>query len=247
MKREIMPEECVDWSDIGTSDTNVIMHFYRGELQRVNTWRQRMDRTTNWSIVITVGVLTWSLSSPSTPHWSILPGLFLVYALLFTEARRYRYYDMWRGRIRVMEERFLTKFFDRREEPEEGWENLLALDLKNPRFKVSWQEAVKRRLKRIYIYIILIFTSSWIAKIYAHPTPVKSLRGFFTRVGALGGPWTGIIIMMIVLGSIVFSTLYFFSSVPEREAKGEIEEKKVDEKFGTEEYIEEVEDEIEEK
>lgn len=139
----------MDWDEINPQDTNVIMHLYRAELQRINTWRTRMDRTTNWSIVITVGVLTWALSSASTPHWAILPGIFLVYALLFTEARRYMYYDMWRGRTRVLEEKFLSRFFDRERETEKGWEKILAEDLEKPRFKINWQEAVKRRSKRI--------------------------------------------------------------------------------------------------
>lgn len=235
----------MDWDKI--DDTDVIMHLYRGELQRINTWRRRMDRTTNWSIVITVGVLTWVFAAPERPHWIILPGLVLIYAFLFTEARRYRHYDMWRGRVRVLEERFLARYFDRRIEEKGGWEKILSHDLRKPQFKISWQEAVKRRLKRIYVWIILIFTISWVAKIYTHPTLAHSWRVFFDRVSGYEGMLDGIIIMGSILGLILGSILTFLLSVTEREAKGKPRQRKIEEeKFGTEKYIEELEDRIEE-
>lgn len=234
------------WEEISNEDTNVIMHLYRGELQRINTWRERMDRTTNWSIVITVGVLTWALSSTRTPHWALLPGLFLVYMLLFTEARRYRYYDLWRGRVRALEQKFLWKFFDREVEPEKDWEKILSADLHTPRFKISWQEAVKRRLKRIYQWIILVFVASWIGKIYLHPEPISNLTEFFQRASVTGKVPIGILVIGVVIGSIVISTIYFFSAAPGRKATGEPRECKIDTKFATEEHIEEMKDEVNE-
>lgn len=234
------------WDEISSENTNVIMHYYRGEIQRINTWRQRMDRTTNWSIVITVGVLTWALSSSTTPHWALLPGLFLVYMLLFAEARRYRYYDMWRGRVRAIEQKFLWKFFDREAEPEEDWEKILSADLRAPRFKISWQEAVKRRLKRIYQWIILVFGISWVGKIYLHPEPISNTTEFFTRASFTGEIVTGILTVLAIIGFIIISTIYFFSVAPGRKATGKPRECKKDVKFGTEEHIEEMKDEIEE-
>ncbi len=213
----------MDWSKI--DDTDVFMHLYRGELQRINTWRARMDRTTNWSIVITVGVLTWVFANPQRPHWIILPGLALVYAFLFTEARRYRHYDMWRGRVRLLEERFLARYFDRRIEEKEGWEHVLADDLRDPQFKITWQEAVKRRLKRIYIWLFFIFVSAWIGKIYMHPDTAISVAEFFNRISGPLGLRAGIIVFTLILGSVVGSIIYFFISAPEREAKGKIRDK----------------------
>ncbi|MFW6456700.1 MAG: DUF2270 domain-containing protein [Planctomycetota bacterium] len=90
----------MEWTEIDPQDTNVIMHVYRGEVQRINAWRVRMDRTTNWAIVITVGVITFIFSNPGVPHWTVFPGLILTYVLLFTEARRDRHFDAWRGRVR---------------------------------------------------------------------------------------------------------------------------------------------------
>ncbi len=214
----------MDWDNLDPEDTNVIMHVYRGELQRINTWRRRMDRTTNWAIVITVGVLTFALSTPNAPHWTMLSGLFLAYILLVTEARRYRHFDAWRGRVRALEEVFLAKFFDRGMEVEEGWEEVLSDDFRKPQYKISWQESVKRRLKRIYIWIIFIFVVSWIGKIYMHPARATSMSEFFGRVSGPLGMTAGVVSFFLILWIIVFSIIYFFVSAPSREAKGKIRE-----------------------
>ncbi len=187
------------WEEICQEDTNVIMHFYRAEVQRINTWRQRMDRTTHWAVVITVGVITFALSNQNIPHWAMLPGLFLNYIFLFTEARRYRYFDSWRGRVRALEELFLAKFFDREMEVDEKWQKVLSEDLKEPKFKITWEEAVKRRLKRIYIWIILAFTGSWIGKLYLHPERSLSLQAFFSKISGPLGTAIGIFIFVLVL------------------------------------------------
>lgn len=231
------------WDEIDPEDTNVIMHVYRGEVQRINTWRRRMDRTTNWAVVITVGVITFALSNSSAPHWTIMPGLFLAYVLLFTEARRYRHYDSWRGRVRALEEMFLAKFFDRDVDLDESWQKILSKDLKEPMFKITWEEAVKRRLKRIYIWIITIFVASWIGKLYMHPERIASWNVFFDRISGPLGTSVGILLFGVIIGPIVISTLYFFVSAPEREAKGETKEKKIDEKFASEEHVEKFEEE----
>lgn len=229
----------MSWNDIDPQDTNVIMHVYRGEVQRINTWRQRMDRTTNWAIVITVGVITFALSNPNAPHWTVLPGLVLIYVLLFTEARRYRRYDSWRGRVRALEEMFLAKFFDRDMEIGENWQKILSEDLRNPMFKISWEEAVKRRLKRIYVWIITIFMAAWIGKLYMHPETIGSWRVFFDRISGPLGTTTGILIFVLIMEVIVVSSLYFFLSSPKREAKGKIKEKETDKRFVSEKHIEE--------
>jgi len=233
----------MNWDEIDPEDTNVIMHVYRGELQRINNWRQRMDRTTNWAIVVTSGIITFSLSNPNIPHWTVLPGLFLAYILLFTEARRYRHYDQWRGRVRALEELFLAKFFDRDMEINEKWVKILSDDFKNPKFKMSWEEAVKRRLKRIYVWIIAVFTSVWIAKIYMHPERATSFRIFFDRIAGPLGISVGLIVFGIIVGLIAFSISYYFLAAPSREATGRAEEMEIDEKFATEEYIEKFEEE----
>lgn len=231
----------MDWEKTDPQDTNVIMNMYRGEMQRINTWRQRMDRTTNWTIVITVGVITFALGNPLAPHWTVLPGLFWVYVLLFLEARRYRDFDAWRGRVRMLEEEFLGKFFDPDMQADEGWEKMLAYDLRNPRHKITWQEAVKRRLKRIYLWVIATFVVTWIGKIYIHPEPIGSSKDFFGRIFGPSYVSYGFTFFLLIVGLVIVSSVYFLSAAPGREARGFTDERQIDEKFGSREYIEEFE------
>ena len=232
----------MDWSEIDPQDTNVIMHMYRGEIQRLNTWRQRMDRTSNWTMVITVGIITFALSTPHAPHWTVLLGLFLTYVLLFLEARRYRDFDVWRCRVRVLEEMFLAVFFDRRLDTGDEWKQVLAHDLQNPRYKISWLEAVRRRLKRVYIWVILTFLVAWTGKIYLHPEQVNTVGEFFDRISGSLSYQLGVMFFFLIVGTVVLTSLYFLLAAPQREARGVTDTKQIDEKFATSEYIEKFDD-----
>ena len=61
-----------------------MVHFYRGEVQRSNVWRTRLDTTTNWAVITTGATLSFVFSSPDNPHFaipinSILVSIFLVH------------------------------------------------------------------------------------------------------------------------------------------------------------------------
>ena len=114
--------------------------------------------------------------------------------------------------------------------------NLISRDFREPEFKVTWPEAVKRRLKRMYIWIIFIFTLAWIGKILIHPTRATTVTGFFTNVGGSLGIWGGVAVFTLIMGLILGSTVYFFAKAPRREAKGRMREKK-DVEFEIDEYI----------
>lgn len=45
-----------------------LTHLYRGEMQRSTAWLARLDRTTNWAVVATTALLTWTLGSADNPH-----------------------------------------------------------------------------------------------------------------------------------------------------------------------------------
>ena len=169
---------------------------------------------------------------------TLFPGIFLSYVLLFTEARRYRHYDAWRGRVRALEEMFLAKFFNREMKIPGEWAQILSEDLRNPKYKISWQEAVKRRMKRIYIWILLIFLVAWIGKIYLHPHKVTTVGGFFNRVAGPFGTVPGVCIFGTIVGGVLISTLYFLLWPPHREARG-MRERDIKGEFATDEYIEE--------
>ncbi len=43
---------------------NALSPYYRGELRRAISWRDRLDRTTNWAIAVTAAILSVSLTQP---------------------------------------------------------------------------------------------------------------------------------------------------------------------------------------
>ena len=71
-----------------------MVHFYRAEVTRSNTWRQRLDATTNWAVVTTGAALSFAFGGISNTPTVILIDTFLVLMFLFIEARRYRYYEL---------------------------------------------------------------------------------------------------------------------------------------------------------
>src|SRR4028119_959467 len=54
-----------------TEFTTAMVHFYRGEVQRSNTWRNRLDTTTNWAVLTTGATLSFVFSSPANPAFVI--------------------------------------------------------------------------------------------------------------------------------------------------------------------------------
>src|SRR6059058_5699130 len=55
-----------------------MVHFYRGEVQRSNVWRGRLDATTNWAVITAGATLSFVFSSADNPHFAIPINSFLV-------------------------------------------------------------------------------------------------------------------------------------------------------------------------
>src|ERR1044072_2118600 len=86
------------------SEFNTAMiHFYRGEVQRSNTWRNRLDTTTRWAVITAGATLSFVFSSPNNPHFVIPINSILVAFFLLMEAPRYGYYEIWSSRVRILE------------------------------------------------------------------------------------------------------------------------------------------------
>src|SRR6476659_5257608 len=76
----------------------VMVHYYRGEMARMAGWRDRIDRTSNWAITVVAAMLSVSLSTPTAHHGILLFAMLLILLLLVIEARRYRFFDVYRNR-----------------------------------------------------------------------------------------------------------------------------------------------------
>lgn len=139
--------------------------FYRGELERSATWRSRLDQTTNWAVVVVAAILTWAFTSAENPHYVILIGMFGVSAFLVMEAVRYREYDIWRNRVRILQEDLFAEMFSPDPSRDSDWRTTLGDELRNPGFKMPLRQALTHRLRRSYLALLLLLFAAWIARI----------------------------------------------------------------------------------
>jgi uncharacterized membrane protein len=162
----------------GGEFNTAMVHFYRGEVQRSNTWRARLDNTTNWAVVTTGAVLTFAFGSVDHQHVVILISFLLVWLFLVIESRRYRYYELWTLRVRLMETDFFAAMLTPPFTPHPEWATRLADSLLTPEFPISYPEAMGRRLRRNYIWLFLILGLAWLTKLLLHPSPAQSMAEF---------------------------------------------------------------------
>jgi len=197
-----------------------MVHFFRAEVSRANVWRQRLDTTTNWAVVSTGATLSIAFSQPDIHHGIIILNTLLVTWFLFIEARRYRYYELWSYRVRLMETDFYAAMLVPPFHPSPEWAESLAENLLAPSFPISLWEALGRRLRRNYFWIFLILYASWVSKIWLFPEPAVSVTEFISRSAV--GPVSGQ--MMITLGFVFYITLGILAvaTVTMTHATGEI-------------------------
>jgi uncharacterized membrane protein len=181
-----------------TEFVNAMVHLYRGELGEATAWRSRIDTTTNWAVVLSATALSFVFSDKSSDrHVLILIiSLFCTFFLLM-EARRYRFFDIWRSRARMIEINFYRPMLDGSSASMPEWTEILAHDMEWPHFHMPWWEAVGRRLRRNYQWIYLILLGSWLVVLMSHPTSTTSLVEIVSRAAI--GPFSGQIIIALVL------------------------------------------------
>ena len=197
-----------------------MVHLFRAEIQRANVWRQRLDTTTNWAVVSTGAALSVSFSQPNVHHGVILLNTLLVTWFLFMEARRYRYYELWSYRVRLMETDFYAAMLVPPFHPSPDWAESLAENLLSPSFPISMWEAFGRRLRRNYLWIYLILAVSWFGKNYLFPQPASSVLEFMAR-GAVG-PIPGYIIIAMGIIYHGFLLLIAIGTLGMTKATGEV-------------------------
>ncbi|MCA8880495.1 MAG: DUF2270 domain-containing protein [Rhodobacteraceae bacterium] len=182
------------------AELGALAHLYRGEVYRSTLWRTRLDQTTNWSVVTTGLALSLTFAGPeASPLPLILVGLLVVVFLMF-EARRYRYFNVWRARCRLMETDVYGPLLRGQGVSMDGkWNTLLAEDYSKPRFHISYLRAVGRRLRKNYAYILTVQAVAYYGKLAIHPVPAHSIDAFLNRaeVGPVAGLW-------VVLAGIAF-------------------------------------------
>jgi len=174
--------------------TTAMAHFFRAEVSRANVWRSRLDATTNWAVVSTGAALTIAFSQ-SGFHGLIILNALLITLFLYIEARRYRYYELWSYRVRLMETDFYAAMLVPPFQPAPDWAESLAENLLQPHFPISMWEAVGRRLRRNYIWIYLILSLAWFARVALFPKTASSWSAIFEN--AVIGDIPGSLVFMV--------------------------------------------------
>ncbi|MDE1992652.1 MAG: DUF2270 domain-containing protein [Rhizobiaceae bacterium] len=196
--------------------TNTLSHYYRGELGRMTSWRDRIDRTSNWAITVVAALLSVSLSSPSSHHGVLLFGMMVITLLLMIEARRYRFFDVYRARVRQMERSYFAQILAPEADLNPDWAQSIAKSLRAPRFLLSYFEAMQRRLRRNYCWMYAILLLAWILKIstpklQAEGAPQELARSWTYVVdNASLGPipgWPVIAIVVLFYLVVLYGTL----------------------------------------
>jgi uncharacterized membrane protein len=132
--------------------------------------------------------------------------LWFAYTILFVEARRYRFFDAYEYRVRLMNQYFfyglLTGTFDL--EKDSFWVAELASDLRHPQYKVDFIYALGRRLKANYVYLFGILLAAWLLKIKIHPATARSWSDYLDQaaLGEISG-WVTFLFILLFVGHAV--------------------------------------------
>ena len=204
---------------------NVMVHFYRGEIHRSTVWRQRLDATTNWAVLTTAAMLSFSFADREHSHIILLLSNVIIFSYLLVEARRFRYFEVYRARVRMLEENFLIPVVTRQlESPMVSWREMVAMDLDLPKYKTTILEAIGFRLRRNYVMVFGIILGAWIVKLMMHPAFATSWAVVWERMAVGMFPsWlvagAGLAFYAAMIGIIWYSR-HMHAGIPEDEIAG---------------------------
>src|SRR6516225_9872900 len=212
-------------AEFSAAEIGALAHLYRGEVYRSTVWRTRLDSSTNWAVVTTGIALSATFSnSEASPLPMVLVGLLVSVFLLF-EARRYRYFNVWRARARLLETDFYAPMITGNgARLDSGWTDLLAQDYVHPRSHISFARAIGRRLRRTYAWIFVIQAIAYYGKLAIHPVPLASFADVLERAAI--GPIPGsLVIAAGVLfhgGWAVFAIITLRMEIASRRERGSL-------------------------
>ena len=213
-EREI-GREMVDQS---TGLGSVAAHLYRGEVERMVGWRDRMDQTTTWAVSLTAAIIAYAYSDDQVSHVILLVAMGMELAFLHIESRRFQSYDIWRSRVRTLQQDLFANALDPSKGVEhEDWRQRLSEDYRNPTVKMPYRQALGHRLRRVYLPLLIGVLFAWLFRIGAY-APDEPLTESASIPGIPGSiVLSAVAILYVILVAVAF--------VPHREkAKREASE-----------------------
>lgn len=201
----------------------VMVHLYRGLMDRAVTWRSRIDTPTNWAVAISGTASSFVLSDPLHHQAALLLTIMFCISFWFIEARRFRYYDLWATWVRLLETDFYAPLLGQNTlAVDQYWHKLLICDMTTPHFKIGPLEALGRRLRNSYLAIFLFLLFVWFLKLLIHPQiQGQSQLSTFVYNAALG-PFSGKVVIMAVLGFYVLLFVLALTTLPRWKGRTEM-------------------------
>jgi uncharacterized membrane protein len=202
----------------GRDRTTILAHYYRAMVGRADMWRTRMDTTTNWAIGATAAVVSFVIGNASVPHYATVIAPLLTLCFLALEARRLTFYQLWQGRVLLIERGMirpaLWSGLDQPPETQPIDEGAFARELDAhlgstvPTMPIL--KAAARRLRRIYVYLFAAHEAAWIVKLASHPSQAKTLSEIVERAGTAGIPgpvWLGLSLFSLLAAAVVAAAM----------------------------------------
>lgn len=157
----------------------------------MTVWRQRLDTTTHWAIILTTGLTTFVLGASQMPHYIMLLGLAFNSIFMLIEGRRYQHLHHSKWRINLLEHNYFAAQLGASRPVEGSWRAQLAADMQKPHFTISHSLGVRLRLRRNYLMLFYFTTAVWLTKVFVHPDSPASVLEFYRRlaVGDLFPSW----------------------------------------------------------
>ncbi|WP_169796494.1 DUF2270 domain-containing protein [Chondromyces crocatus] len=185
-----------------------LAHLYRGELGRMVAYRGRLDTTTNWAVGTSAALTTFALGQDRVPHGVFPLVLLLDLIFLWMESRRFRFYELSRMRVRLLETGFYGAVLGK--DAQEGWQDALWTSLRTPRAPLGLIQAASVRLRRNYLWLLLAVYLGWALKLW----PSQGDAAITAAVGPVSGTWILGGAAALLGALVVVSTLY---RLPEEE------------------------------
>jgi len=195
--REVGSEAVDETASLGS----LVGQLYRGEVDREVNWRQRLDSTTNWAVTLIAAILAYAFANQDVAHTIILVGMAIGVVFLLIEARRFQRYDVWRSRVRSIQENFFANALD----PTAGverrdWRRQLSEDYRNPSTKTSYRRAVVHRLRHVYLPLLGGLVIVWLFRLNGADWPLVPAAAVSNVPG-----W--VVVSVVIAGYAVLVTI----------------------------------------
>lgn len=178
----------------------ILAQLYRAAMSRGDTWRQRLDATTNWAVVATAAVITFVFGAAAAPHYVLLMALLFACFFLLMESRRYQSFNLWQRRVRAMHRFIFVPVLAPEDGPSDemirrgrAW---IARELGKTVPFLGLVDAAGYRIRRNYGPLVTLVLLAWIVKLWMHPDPATRFGQLVTRASV--GPVPGVAVLVAV-------------------------------------------------